>query len=294
MSPRPRIALPFRQPFTLEHVREAGLTRAALRGWLERQQVVVLAPGLFAPAHLLQDQRTAQIWRSRAVATGSVAVSARGAALIFGIPLPTAPDASVDRPIALASLPQDCRVRRDGLVLPTPEWTALLLCRGQRLPGALIALDAVARQGSASARLAELGVRLRGRAGFAALQRSLAEINAASESPLESASRGLIIDAGLPVPALQREFAAEGRHMRVDFCWNEAHLIGEADGLGKYTDKAIIADEKARQAILERMGFRVHRWTSKEITTRPEVFVRTLSSLLLPPGARPSPYRYKR
>ena len=47
-------------------------------------------------------------------------------------------------------------------------------------------------------------------------------------------------------------------------------MIGEADGLLKYTDATVLRAEKRRQERLERAGHVVVRWSWAEITTAPE------------------------
>ncbi|MDQ4137680.1 MAG: hypothetical protein M3116_02380 [Actinomycetota bacterium] len=92
----------------------------------------------------------------------------------------------------------------------------------------------------------------------------------ASGSPGESVSRVAMHLQGLPMPLLQHEFRdRRGRIGYVDFWWPEFDLIGEFDGLGKYTRddmlsgrspaEAVIA-EKVREDRLRALGPRVVRW----------------------------------
>jgi hypothetical protein len=92
----------------------------------------------------------------------------------------------------------------------------------------------------------------------------------ASGSPGESVSRVAMHLQGLPMPVLQHEFRdSRGRIGYVDFWWPEFDLIGEFDGLGKYTRddllggrspaEAVIA-EKVREDRLRALGPRVVRW----------------------------------
>lgn len=82
-----------------------------------------------------------------------------------------------------------------------------------------------------------------------------------AESALESVSRVSIDEIGLPAPDLQVTLGdASGAAGRVDFLWREHRTIGEADGLGKYVDRADKIAEMRRQERLEAMGFEVVRW----------------------------------
>jgi very-short-patch-repair endonuclease len=110
---------------------------------------------------------------------------------------------------------------------------------------------------------------LTGWQGVVAARRAVAHVDPASESPLESRSRGWFIDAGIrgfdvgmPIPV--------GSHLYwADFCDRERRIIGEADGWTKYGDdtasiREALAREKRRQAELEADGWRVVRWTSDD------------------------------
>ncbi len=75
---------------------------------------------------------------------------------------------------------------------------------------------------------------------------------------------------GLPTPMLQQEFRDHrGLIGIVDFWWPEFGLIGEFDGLGKYTREEMLAGrspaeavvaEKLREDRLRALGPRVVRW----------------------------------
>ena len=92
----------------------------------------------------------------------------------------------------------------------------------------------------------------------------------ASGSPGESVSRVAMHLQGLPMPVLQHEFRdSRGRIGYVDFWWPEYNLIGEFDGLGKYTRDEMLAGkspaeaviaEKRREDRLRALGPRVVRW----------------------------------
>ena len=63
-------------------------------------------------------------------------------------------------------------------------------------------------------------------------------------SPLESLAWVLWHEAGMPAPALQATIRHAGRFIgRVDFLWCEARVVAEADGLGKYADRAELQRE---------------------------------------------------
>lgn len=91
-----------------------------------------------------------------------------------------------------------------------------------------------------------------------------------SGSPGESLSRVAIHELGFPSPELQMRFSDHRGHIGdVDFWWPHCRLIGEFDGLVKYTrdeymkgksiDQIVIA-EKVREDRLRATGPSVTRW----------------------------------
>jgi hypothetical protein len=106
--------------------------------------------------------------------------------------------------------------------------------------------------------------------GRSKCQRVLELADGASGSPGESVSRVAMFLEGLPAPVLQHPFRDSiGLIGYVDFWWPEFSLIGEFDGLGKYTREDMLrgkspADavfaEKVREDRLRALGPRVVRW----------------------------------
>ena len=86
----------------------------------------------------------------------------------------------------------------------------------------------------------------------------------ASESALESLSRGRGIEAGLPTPLCNLVIRRGGRWVRVDELWVELGIVGESDGRLKYREGTgspdVLWREKQRQDWLEDMGLAVFRW----------------------------------
>ncbi|WP_068156035.1 hypothetical protein [Rhodococcus phenolicus] len=91
-------------------------------------------------------------------------------------------------------------------------------------------------------------------------------LDARSESVGESLSRVRIEEAGLPRPVLQHEVVVrDGRRCRLDFFWDEAGVVGEFDGAGKYSDRRDLVAEKLREDALRDVGFEVIRWNWAEL-----------------------------
>ncbi|MGE3810315.1 MAG: hypothetical protein AB7I24_02110 [Candidatus Nanopelagicales bacterium] len=181
----------------------------------------------------------------------------------------------------------------DGIRVTTPARTAMDLGRGRSLPAAMMAIDGAARNllGASDGRVAT-AIRRRelphsayadvretledaftavwSWPGTRVLRQALDLLECASESPLESWSRGQFLLAGLPVPLVGWPVqGASGRRYYVDFLWKDARLIGEADGLEKYgvtaeEQRRRYREQRERQDDLEAAGWRFVRWVTGE------------------------------
>lgn len=119
-----------------------------------------------------------------------------------------------------------------------------------------------------------------------------------SESPGESRSRALIHDLGFKPPSLQVPIQTDNGTYRVDFCWEEAKVIGEFDGRVKYFDdrvlngrdpRQVLYAEKQREDALRRAGWIIIRWTWQDLN-EPARFAALLrkAGLRLRLGAQPT------
>jgi hypothetical protein len=100
---------------------------------------------------------------------------------------------------------------------------------------------------------------------------ALAEADALAESPFESISRFRLAQQGIPSPELQVVLLLNGKGIRVDFLWRQFRVVGEADGMTKYTDAEALRAEKRRQLIREDADFLVVRWVWDEMWRTPEL-----------------------
>lgn len=88
-------------------------------------------------------------------------------------------------------------------------------------------------------------------------------------------------DAELPAPILQ---ALVGGLDEVDFLWEAYRVIGEADGLLKYTDAQVLRKEKLREEGLAQLGFTVFRWTWGDVYHRPDALAHRAHQILVRRG----------
>jgi very-short-patch-repair endonuclease len=93
------------------------------------------------------------------------------------------------------------------------------------------------------------------------------------ESVLESCSRVVFHQHGLPSPVLQHRIP--GARYRADFCWPDCKVIAECDGLGKYADdpKRRMGEQIKRDNDLRRLGYEVVHFTWEELFSDPDKVV---------------------
>lgn len=291
-------------PWLLDEVLGAGWTTGQVRRAVEAGRLVRPRRGVLAP----QGISFAATARAALAAVGSTAsISHTTAGTLRALWLPARADALVHLTVPGQADELRGGVRIHGCMLPsaqveevhglrmtTPSRTAVDVARGCTFPEALMVLDSVARgelvrtapdrgdqrrpavREAATARARDLLAAAYadewGWPGTVVVRQALGWVEAASESPLESRSRGHMILSGLPPAQLGAEVVgASGRHYWVDFLWADHAVIGEADGVGKYGGsesevRAALRAERERQADLEAAGYRIVRWTSSEQT----------------------------
>jgi very-short-patch-repair endonuclease len=84
----------------------------------------------------------------------------------------------------------------------------------------------------------------------------------------------------LPAP----EVNARVDRYEVDFLWREQRVVVEADSFGHHGHRAAFESDRARDAHLQMLGYRVLRFTWRQIRETPETVARSLRALL---GQRP-------
>ncbi|MGU3435014.1 hypothetical protein ACNHUS_18600 [Actinomycetes bacterium M1A6_2h] len=165
--------------------------------------------------------------------------------------------------------PDDCTVV-DSIPVTSVARTALdLACKGT-FEQAVCAVESALRMG-AHFDLSRLGRRR----GIAMARRAVEFASPLPESIGESWSRALMSQwPEVPAPRLQHTFVdRRGPIGRTDFDWE--FMVGEFDGLAKYSSQADLIAEKLREDRLRAMGLHVVRWVWSDLT-RPERLRRIL------------------
>lgn len=184
-----------------------------------------------------------------------------------------------------ARLDADHVTIHDGIPVTTPARTVVDLARRRRFRAGVVAADAALRTRRCTReQVRAVADACRGWPGVARARRVATFADPRADSPLESISRVAFHDYDLPQPILQ---AVIGGYERADFLWEEFRVIGEADGLGKYTDPEVLRREKFREEDFARMGFTVFRWIWSDAYVRPDALAHRALTILVRHGYRP-------
>jgi very-short-patch-repair endonuclease len=117
-----------------------------------------------------------------------------------------------------------------------------------------------------------LAVSRRGRRGCGAMSEVLQVLDPLvqrAESELELVLLTIIRDHGLPLPVVQYEVDAGGRSFRLDVAYPEHRLFIEGDGFGVHGTRSAFESDRWRQNLLVLEGWRVLRFTWRQLLERP-------------------------
>ena len=107
------------------------------------------------------------------------------------------------------------------------------------------------------------------------------------ESPGEVRVLQVLLAAGLPRPVQQHELSANGRTIRIDLAYPEAHIAIEFDGWTYHSTRGAFDDDRARANELELLGWTVLRFTTQSSDI---VIVQTVSAALVRAGVITPPH----
>lgn len=149
--------------------------------------------------------------------------------------------------------------RINGRLATAPAWTAVELARTLRRPRALAILDAALHSRTCERDdLTEVVREQAGRRGIVSVRELVGYADGRSESAMESETRLVFIDGGLPLPELQYEIVDNrGRRWRVDFAWPETKLAAEYDSAEWHANPDAFKHDRMKIARLQECG-----WTS--------------------------------
>lgn len=233
-----------------------------------------------------------------------VVVSHASAALLWGLPAPTA------APVHLTQTTKPCRSARgllrhshrlaeadtttvSGIPVTTPARTVLDCVTTLPPSVGLAVADAALHAGLDRAACLELLARVPRRRGAVQARTVLDLADDGAESPGESRARFALLAAGLPRPETQIRVETHLGTFWSDLGWPAWRLLAEYDGRGKYTaagttTEAVLA-EKRRQDAIEEAGYRVLRVTAEDLQRPDRLVARVIRCA--PPAAIDLPLR---
>lgn len=174
-----------------------------------------------------------------------------------------------------------CRV--GGMPVTTPARTAFDVGRAPGLETAVIRLDALRRATGVSVEAVwAVAERHRGARGMVQLRRALALSDAGAESPQETRTRLLLVNAGLPRPSTQIEVRdPAGRFVaRLDMGWPVAEVAVEFDGAQHWTDPRQRSRDIDRIAELADLNWIIVRVSGEMLRHRPAVILQRVLAAL--------------
>jgi hypothetical protein len=295
----------FLSPFTGRDAMHHGVGREQLRRLCRDGALRRMLHGVYASTHLRDDLSL----RAAAVALilpSNAVLCRRSAAWLRGVdlrcpgerPLPVEVLVCVntDPPrrsgvVAYRSTLSDADVELvGGLPVTSAVRTAADLARYRPRTEGVVALDALTHAGHCRLEdVAALVPTLRGRRGVRQLMVVVALADPRSESPMESRTRVLIVDAGLPCPEVQYEVLDHwGRVIaRLDLAYPRCLLGLEYDGRIAHVQMSAFDRDRERQNELLATGWTLLRFVARDVLYRPQYVVRQVESFLAAhPGRR--------
>lgn len=274
-----------------------GWTDEKIRAAMAKKELRRVWPGVYTEEPVGEWWKEAELVVLAAGLVGEHGViSHQSAAVLLGLPL-LKPDftkvhTTIDgkhggglissrRHVHPRLLPPDEVVTVEGLRVTSRARSAIDTALGGTYEQALVVIDGARRRRRFAKPndprpipLAELyGVldrmgKVRGRA---TVRRALEDSCDACESAGESWSRARMLEWGLPRPAQQEAFTANGRTYYADFRWDR--LVGEFDGDKKYrSDDERRHYEKRRDSDFGTVGMTVCHWTWEDLVDRSRFF----------------------
>ena len=197
------------------------------------------------------------------------------------VPLLSGVSARAGLKIRRAALSEGDTVEVRGVLATSMVRTIADISAGRSLIEAVIVADAALHARLVS--LDELAERIEssdGRPGVRKLRRVVAMAEPATESPMESRLRMLLVLSGLPRPVAQvRIYDDSGMFVgRPDLYYPDQRLGIEYDGAIHHTN---LADDNRRQNLLLASGIRLLRFTAADVTHRADAVVSQVRGMLL-------------
>ncbi|MCH9669665.1 MAG: hypothetical protein K0U70_02235 [Actinomycetia bacterium] len=140
-----------------------------------------------------------------------------------------------------------------------PAWTAIEVARTLRRPRALATLDAALRCGACTSDELDTAIgEQHGRRGIVQVRELESLADPRAESAMESETRLVFLDGGLPMPKLQYEILDScGKLWRVDFAWPSAKVAAEYDSMQWHANPQAWKRDRMKYTRLAECGWTV-------------------------------------
>jgi very-short-patch-repair endonuclease len=246
---------------------EMGFDEAAVRRRVASGRLHRLYRGVYAVGHTILSREGR--WLAAVMACGpGAALSHRAAAALWGI-RPGAPatiDVTVPRTSGFRGSGRIVVHRPRGRYETTTRDRIPVTTPGQTLADLALALPRRALEKAVEmAEVRRLHVAVPQDHPGAQRVRDAAVLPVTTDSPLEDAFLALCDAYRIPRPLVQT--IVEGH--RVDFCWPDERVIVETDGYEHHGTRAAFERDRARDAQLTVLGWRVLRFTEPQIRDDP-------------------------
>jgi Protein of unknown function (DUF559) len=289
-------------PFLVSDALALGVSRDVLRGARFRSPF----RGVRVPAHL-PDSLELRCRAAALLLPPSAAFSHVTAVMLHGLPLPSgqgsAPDdsriplqATVANDPSRLTRPQPvglvCHVARlsaeesvqrpDGTRVTTVARTWLDQAAGLDLVELVVLADAALRRRLTSPdELQRAVASWAGRPGAARLRQAVPLVEPATDSPMETRLRLLLVLAGLPRPVAGRDVVVDGGWLaRPDLSYPDLRIAIEYDGDHHRADRRQWQNDIARRRLLEDAGWLVLVFTADDVLKRGPETVRVVHRAL--------------
>ncbi|MCL2422700.1 MAG: hypothetical protein FWD11_02215 [Micrococcales bacterium] len=184
------------------------------------------------------------------------------------------------------ALPPDATTQVNALPVTTLAQTVVDCARTLPVAPAMVVADSALRAGMDRAEALQLLASCQGK-GVRRAATVLRYADGGAESQWETATRVLLLHAGLPVPSTQVKVETRLGPFWVDLAILEWHLLLEFDGQVKYTDRDVLFAEKRRADAIAERGDHLARITAADHRHPQALVTRLLRHA--PPGFRPTP-----
>jgi uncharacterized protein DUF559 len=176
----------------------------------------------------------------------------------------------------------------DGIRCTTRARTAIDLARELPLREGVAVLDNALHHRVPRSELVAVLARQHGWPGSAVAAAAVDRADGRAESVLESLARLVFAEAGVEPPVLQVQLWDGDRWTaeRVDFCWPDAWVVVEVDGMAKYEADSPRGRRALRRRDYERsnriadLGFEIVRFGWEDIVRDPDVVIARLRRAL--------------